>query len=149
VLDDLDRPGEALAAATAAFARGARLGLVRTIVDEGGLAAARVQCVLGGGAGATLRPYLAMLEEKLCPKPAAALAPCEASRAGSPQRALTQREVEVLGLVAQAMSNKRIALTLGITLQTVKWNLRNIFAKLDVSSRYDAMVWARQHDLIH
>jgi LuxR family maltose regulon positive regulatory protein len=148
VLDDLGRPEHALAAASAAFARGARLGLVRTFVDEGALAAAQLRHVPSGGADATLRAYLAMLEQKLCPQPAGTPAPCEASRTATPQRVLTQREVEVLGLVAQAMSNKRIALTLGITLQTVKWNLRNIFAKLDVSSRYDAMVWARHHDLI-
>ncbi|HBO79914.1 MAG TPA: hypothetical protein DD502_17385, partial [Cupriavidus sp.] len=53
-----------------------------------------------------------------------------------------------LTLVAQAMSNKRIALTLNITVETVKWNLRNIFAKLGVSSRYHAMVWAREQALI-
>ena len=46
------------------------------------------------------------------------------------------------------MSNKRIALALDITIETVKWNLRNIFSKLGVSSRYDAMVWARKQELI-
>ena len=46
------------------------------------------------------------------------------------------------------MSKKRIALALNITLETVKWNLRNIFAKLGVSSRYDAMMWARKRELI-
>ncbi|MNI35091.1 transcriptional regulator NarL [compost metagenome] len=50
--------------------------------------------------------------------------------------------------MAQAMSSKRIAHTLDITLDTVKWNLRNIYTKLGVSSRYDAMVWARNHKLI-
>jgi LuxR family maltose regulon positive regulatory protein len=46
------------------------------------------------------------------------------------------------------MSNKCIALTLNFTLETVKLNLPNIFAKLGVSSRYDAMVWARKQELI-
>ncbi|CAH2784118.1 MAG: Transcriptional activator of maltose regulon, MalT [uncultured Paraburkholderia sp.] len=64
------------------------------------------------------------------------------------QPMLTQREVEILRLVAQAMSNKRIALALNITLETVNWNLLNIFAKLSVSSRYDAMIWAREQALI-
>ncbi len=61
---------------------------------------------------------------------------------------MTQRELEILALVAQAMSNKRIALALNITLETVKWNLRNVFAKLSVSSRYDAMLWARKNGFI-
>jgi LuxR family maltose regulon positive regulatory protein len=46
------------------------------------------------------------------------------------------------------MSNKRIALTLNITLETVKWNVKNILSKIGVSSRYDAMAWARKHGLI-
>lgn len=46
------------------------------------------------------------------------------------------------------MSNKRIALTLGITLETVKWNVKNIFSKLGVSSRYDAMILARRRGIV-
>jgi LuxR family maltose regulon positive regulatory protein len=61
---------------------------------------------------------------------------------------LTPRELEILSLISQAMSNKRIALTLNITLETVKWNVKNILAKLGVSSRYDAMTWARKKGLI-
>ncbi|MFC4345611.1 LuxR C-terminal-related transcriptional regulator [Cupriavidus numazuensis] len=145
-LDGLGRQEEALAAATAAFARGARLGLVRTFVDEGALAATQLERLRRAGTQATPGAYVAMLWEKLCPHPAPT--PCGAPATASVRRVLTPREAEILGLVAQAMSNKRIALALGITLQTVKWNLRNIFAKLDVSSRYDAMVQARQHELI-
>jgi LuxR family maltose regulon positive regulatory protein len=46
------------------------------------------------------------------------------------------------------MSNKRIALTLNIAVGTTKWNVRNILTKLGVSSRYDAMTWAREHGFI-
>ncbi len=42
------------------------------------------------------------------------------------------------------MSNKRIALTLDITYESVKWNLKNIFRKLGVSTRYDAVTRARR-----
>ena len=41
----------------------------------------------------------------------------------------------------------RIALALNITLETVKWNVKNILAKLGVSSRYDAIAWARKHGI--
>ncbi|QQX85572.1 hypothetical protein JJQ59_06500 [Cupriavidus necator] len=43
----------------------------------------------------------------------------------------------------QAMSNKRIALVLNLSVDTVKWNLRQIYAKLNVSRRYDAFLVAR------
>nr|NYU04105.1 response regulator transcription factor [Pseudomonas sp. SbOxS1] len=46
------------------------------------------------------------------------------------------------------MANKRIALTLNISLETVKWNLKNIYSKLGVSSRYDEVSWARKNGLI-
>jgi LuxR family maltose regulon positive regulatory protein len=65
-----------------------------------------------------------------------------------PRASLTPRELEILGLVAQAMSNKRIALTLNITFGTVKWNVKNILAKLGVSSRYAAISLARQQGLL-
>ncbi|WP_434057689.1 response regulator transcription factor [Acidovorax cavernicola] len=58
------------------------------------------------------------------------------------------REIEILQLLEQSMPNKRIALTLNTTLETVKWNLKNIFAKLGVPSRYDAMMVARKRGLI-
>ncbi|MBO9648104.1 MAG: AMP-binding protein [Variovorax sp.] len=61
---------------------------------------------------------------------------------------LTPREIEILGLVAKAMSSKRIAQTLNITPETVKWNIRNVLAKLRMSSRYDALTWARNKGLI-
>jgi two-component system, NarL family, nitrate/nitrite response regulator NarL len=52
---------------------------------------------------------------------------------------LSAREVEVLGHVATAMSNRQIASRLGITEATVKRHLRNIFAKLGAVSRIDAV----------
>ncbi|MFY1616270.1 response regulator [Micromonospora sp. WMMD736] len=53
--------------------------------------------------------------------------------------ALSEREREVLHLVARAMSNAQIANRLGLTEATVKRHLRNIFAKLSAVSRLDAV----------
>ncbi|MCY1306528.1 Bacterial regulatory protein, luxR family [compost metagenome] len=50
----------------------------------------------------------------------------------------------ILTLISQSMSNKHIALTLNISLQTVKWYVKSIFQKLSVSRRYDAVVAARE-----
>jgi DNA-binding CsgD family transcriptional regulator len=52
---------------------------------------------------------------------------------------LSQRELEVLGLVGQALSNRQIASQLSITEGTVKRHLRNVFAKLEATSRLDAV----------
>jgi DNA-binding NarL/FixJ family response regulator len=61
---------------------------------------------------------------------------------------LSAREVEVLALVAQALSNGQIAARLGLTEATVKRHLRNIFLKLGAVSRLDAVnkakEWQRQ-----
>jgi DNA-binding NarL/FixJ family response regulator len=52
---------------------------------------------------------------------------------------LTSRELEVLKLVAKGLTNKDIAHTLGVTLRTVKGYLVDIFIKLDVQSRTEAV----------
>jgi DNA-binding NarL/FixJ family response regulator len=52
---------------------------------------------------------------------------------------LTEREREVLTLVARALSNRQIAVRLDITEGTVKRHLRNIFGKLGAVSRIDAV----------
>ncbi|SEB24716.1 LuxR family transcriptional regulator, maltose regulon positive regulatory protein [Variovorax sp. YR216] len=64
---------------------------------------------------------------------------------GSPVAALSEREYEVLSLLAQAMPNKKIARTLNVTLDTVKFHLKNIYGKLGVSARDEAV--ARLRDL--
>ena len=57
---------------------------------------------------------------------------------GSEQSVLSSRELEVLLLIARAMSNSQVASCLHISEGTVKRHLTNIYAKLGVSSRADA-----------
>jgi DNA-binding NarL/FixJ family response regulator len=60
---------------------------------------------------------------------------------------LTGREREVLVLIARGRSNKRIALELGISEKTVKTHVGHLLAKLDVTDRTQAAVFAVQHGL--
>jgi DNA-binding NarL/FixJ family response regulator len=57
----------------------------------------------------------------------------------APSGSLTDRECEVLALVAKAFSNRQISIKLKITEGTVKRHLRNIFGKLGAVSRIDAV----------
>lgn len=61
---------------------------------------------------------------------------------------LTQRELQVIRLVAAGKSNREIASTLVISEHTVARHVQNIFAKLDVSSRAAAGAFAFEHDLV-
>jgi LuxR family maltose regulon positive regulatory protein len=59
----------------------------------------------------------------------------------------SEREREVLNLVAQALPNKKIARVLGVTPHTVKWHLRKIYAKLGVAERDEAVARLRDMEL--
>ncbi len=61
---------------------------------------------------------------------------------------LSEREIEVLRLVAKGLLNKEIAQTLYISEKTVKNHISNIFKKLKVSDRTQAAVYALKHNLI-
>ena len=62
---------------------------------------------------------------------------------------LTNREREILALIANGRSNKRIALELGISEKTVKAHVGRVLAKLGVSDRTQAAVLAVREGLVH
>jgi NarL family two-component system response regulator LiaR len=64
------------------------------------------------------------------------------------EEALTEREIDVLGLVAQGASNPQIAETLCISVNTVKSHLKNILAKLQLDNRTQAATYAVQSGLV-
>jgi DNA-binding NarL/FixJ family response regulator len=61
---------------------------------------------------------------------------------------LTARELEILRLVAAGASNGRIARTLWVAEQTVKYHLSNIYRKLGVANRTQASHYAHMHRLL-
>ncbi|WP_308407875.1 response regulator transcription factor [Streptomyces somaliensis] len=64
----------------------------------------------------------------------------------SPSNALTPRQLEVLALLADGMTNRHIARALGITEKTVKNHMQAIFARLNVSDRTQAAIYAVRHN---
>ena len=61
---------------------------------------------------------------------------------------LTRREVEILQLVSEGMSNAQLARMLWVTEQTVKFHLSNIYRKLGVANRTEASRWAQINGLL-
>jgi DNA-binding NarL/FixJ family response regulator len=61
---------------------------------------------------------------------------------------LTERELEVLGLVGQGRSNKEIASDLGITERTARTHVSNILGKLGLASRTQAALYAVERKLV-
>jgi two-component system NarL family response regulator len=70
------------------------------------------------------------------------------AKQGVPGPRLTGRELEVLRLVAQGMSNKEIASELFISENTVKNHVRNILEKLHLHSRMEAVVYAVREKIL-
>jgi two-component system NarL family response regulator len=62
---------------------------------------------------------------------------------------LTPRELEVVQLMAQGLSNKEIARAIGRTDETVKIHLKSVFAKLNVTTRTEAVRVAVGRGLVH
>lgn len=62
-----------------------------------------------------------------------------APREESESPALSEREIEVLGLLAQGLANKQIAAALGISEHTVKFHVSSIYTKLGVMNRTEAV----------
>jgi len=61
---------------------------------------------------------------------------------------LTAREVEILQLVANGLTNRQLADQLGVSIRTVDAHLRSVYAKLNVKSRSAATRYAVEHHLV-
>jgi DNA-binding CsgD family transcriptional regulator len=63
--------------------------------------------------------------------------------------ALTPRELEVLGLLAEGASNKAVARALGISVHTAKFHVGQVLDKLDATGRTDAVAHAARRGVLH
>jgi DNA-binding CsgD family transcriptional regulator len=65
-----------------------------------------------------------------------------------PRNPLTQREIDILGLLSQGLSNKQIAPRIGISENGVKRHIAIVLAKLDCTNRTEAVAYALQQGLL-
>jgi LuxR family maltose regulon positive regulatory protein len=130
VRGDTARAREAMAA-TLEHAR--RAHMLRTVRESGAWAQDLVDRIEAASGGLPVRARAAMGE-----------GPGTAPAAGASVE-LSAREQEILGLVGRGLSNKVIGKTLQIAPETVKWHIKNLFAKLGVANRIQAVNRARTH----
>lgn len=134
--EQLDRRARMLAAADAYYAMGenrphrpahppdAAASLLLEEVDAGRFGRAEVDAVLAAAGQATRPPNVA--------RPAG----------------LTEREVDVLRLIARGRSNKEVAAALGISPKTVGHHIEHLYAKAAVTTRAGATLFAMEHGLL-
>jgi LuxR family maltose regulon positive regulatory protein len=133
-----------------ALALGEPEGYVRTFVDEGPAMVVLLSETLGARQRGRLdsannvpvhyfRKLIAALEQD------ATSTALPAARSPEP---LSERELEVLQLIAAGTSNRRIATELFVSVGTVKTHINNVYRKLDAHSRTQAVARARELNLI-
>ncbi len=138
--DRLQHKEQAWELACEALALGHRLGLVRTLLDAAPEAPRILSEVREQHRKDPLLDF--HIDRLLNAEPGRgeiAAAPLPRAQGAS----LSQRELDVLRMLMLALPNKRIARSMGLSTETVKWHLRNLYRKLRVSGRDEAVTRAR------
>jgi LuxR family maltose regulon positive regulatory protein len=162
-LEARGRPGEADAALSRALSLGRPEGYVRPFLDLGQplcelleRSAARDAAADSGGApmariaGDYARDLLDAFQREREAQQGrqAEAAPLATTQAEALVDPLTERELEVLQLLGEGLSNKEIAARLVVAPSTVKQHLKNIYGKLDVHSRTQAVARGQELALL-
>ncbi|MGC9467258.1 MAG: LuxR C-terminal-related transcriptional regulator [Anaerolineae bacterium] len=144
-LDAHGRREDALSSLSSALARAEPEGYVRTFVDHGEPMRRLLQA-LEGSTDYVMR--LLTVFEAASPAAIEMPAASPAPPRGELIESLTDREVEVLGLMAEGLTNQEIADRLYISINTVKTHAKRIYDKLDVRNRAQATVVATELRLL-
>jgi len=122
-------------------------GFLRSIADEGRGLRPVLTALLARATQSEALPSAAYLQRLL-----AALVPEAPALPAAPdpqlQEALSPRELEIVRLLARGCSNEALARALALSPTTVKWHLRNIYGKLGVKTRTQALLAAQQLQLV-
>lgn len=121
----------------------AEAGMMRVLPDLGIAALPLIKQLMGTKINTKSSALLIAAKNDLEPVADIALQPENAPTYSASER-LSPRELDVLALVAKALSSKSIARALNMSVGTVKWHLKNIFSKLHAVSREDALIKARK-----
>lgn len=124
-----------------ALARAVRLAYEGKLVLEPAIAAKLIRHVASPTVSSTAGAASALPGARAAPPPTRSGLPI-------PFEPLTEREVEVLRLLAQGLPNKEIAARLVISERTAKFHVSSIMGKLGASNRTEAVSLAAQHNLI-
>ncbi|MCA0012226.1 LuxR C-terminal-related transcriptional regulator [Mesorhizobium sp. B292B1B] len=123
-------------------------GFIRSFVDEGKLVIEGLMRLRA--AQAKSDPALSAYATRIID--AAQTMPLGTRKPAAPaaeKEQLTQRESELLHCLTEGMSNRDIAVALSVSETTVKWHLKNIFGKLAVTNRVQAVRAAQAADRRH
>ncbi len=119
-----------------------RLGVRAVLPRSSATAEAIVAAIFAAAAGLVVLHF--DLVDSLLSVPASVLRELPTS----PPMALTPREIEVLGMLAEGLGNKTIARRLGISEHTVKFHVSSLFTKLNAKSRTEAVTLGARQGLI-
>jgi LuxR family maltose regulon positive regulatory protein len=140
--------GQALQLLRECLAQARPQGSIRLFLDEG----APMQTLLSQlPLEAGMTPYVTQLLDAFGAPPALdrpLAAPTVVTSSRSPLGTFSDRELEILRLIQEGHSNQSIGERLFLSLSTVKWHNQNIFSKLDVQRRTEAVARAVQLQLI-
>jgi DNA-binding NarL/FixJ family response regulator len=128
-----------------ALRAGARSYLTKD-ADRADIASA-LQAAAGGLSVLDPRVQATLLAAATSPARAAPASNPESVSRAAPPDGLTQREAEILALIAQGLTNLEIASSLSLSNHTVKTHISRIFAKTGSRDRVAAIGYARRHDI--
>ena len=128
---------------------GRRRGLARTYLDSGVQVTDLMRTLLStGNEDVEVLDYLAWLLAKVPMATPTAARAVSRKTTLAPPIAVTDRELEIVGMLSRVLTNKKIARALNISDGTVKWHLKNIYGKLGVTSRDEALARCRDLGLL-